>query len=92
MLSISSIEPYLKNNTTMDSAGNISGRTVLDWMLDAAGLCVTGTAGSGNSVYAEMMKLLAQKGEAGTLGNIAGALLGALGQPTLGNLAGMLPF
>jgi len=91
MVSTSSIEPYLKANTVVDSNGTISGRSVLEWMEDSAGLCVTGTAGSMNSVYPEMMKLLAQKGDAGTLGNIAGALLGALGQNTLASLATMIP-
>lgn len=92
MLSTSAIEPYLKYNNTMDSNGNISGRSVLAWMEDSAGICITGTAGAPNSVYAEMMKLLAQKGEAGGLGSIAGALLGALGQPQLGALAELIPF
>jgi len=92
MLATSTIEPCLMNNTTMDSNGNITGRTILQWLEDSAGICVTGTAGAQNSTYAEMMKLLAQRGDAGTLGNIAGMLLGQLGQPTLGGLASMLPF
>jgi len=92
MVATSSIEPYLKNNTTMDSNGTVSGRTVLEWLEDSAAQCVTGTAGASNATYPEMMKLLAQRGEAGTLGNIAGALLGALGQQQLGSLATMIPF
>jgi len=92
MLTTSTIEPYLLTNNTTDSNGTINGRTVLEWMNDSAGLCVTGTAGSANAAYAEMMKLLAQRGDAGTLGNIAGALLDAVGAPAvLGSLAKIIP-
>jgi len=92
MLSTSNIEPYFKGNTTMDSTGNVNGRVLLEWIQDSAGICVTGTSGYSSSTYAEMMKLLAQRGEAGTLGNIAGALLGAFGQEGLSQVAQLLPF
>jgi len=92
MLSTSNIEPYFKGNTTTDSLGNVNGRTLLEWIQDSAGVCVTGTAAAQSSTYADMMKLLAQSGEAGTLGNIAGALLGAMGQQGLSQVAQFIPF
>jgi len=92
LFQIETLEPYIRSFDCTDFDGNSNGTTVLQTLINAAEMNVTGTAGAKSPVYADIVSVLrCENKAAGLIGTLGGALLKGMGLEGLAGLADLIP-